>query len=110
MDAEAVQILREIRDEVRRTNEKVDRTNAELQQTNAELQQTNAEVHELRAEAQQTNTRLGTVETTLLELAEQQRFVVRYFKGLAERDHHLEHEVDDLRARVDRIESRLGPE
>jgi predicted nucleic acid-binding Zn-ribbon protein len=87
MDAEAVQILREIRDEVRRTNDKVDRTNAELQQTNAELHQTNA--------------RLGVVETTLLDLAQQQRFVVRSL---------LEHEVDDLRARVDRIESRLGPE
>jgi predicted nucleic acid-binding Zn-ribbon protein len=86
MDAEAVQILREIRDEVRRTNGKVDRTNAELQQTNA---------------------RLGVVETALLDLAEQQRFVL---KGLAERDHRLEHEVGDLRARVDRIESRLGPE
>lgn len=103
MDAEAVQILREIRDEVRRTNDKVDRTNAELQQTNAELQQTNAEL-------QQTNARLGVVETTLLDLAQQQRFVVRSLRGLAERDHRLEHEVDDLRARVDRIESRLGPE
>lgn len=58
----------------------------------------------------QTNARLHTVETTLLDLAQQQRFVVRHLKGLAERDHRLEHELHELRSRVDRIEARLGPE
>jgi len=59
MESEAVQILREIRDEVRQTNARLDQTNA----------------------------RLGVIETTVLELAEQQRFVVRHLKSLADRDH-----------------------
>ena len=37
----------------------------------------------------QTVQRLGIVETALLDLAEQQRFVVRYTKAIAERDTQL---------------------
>ena len=61
---------------------------------------------EIRDEARQTNARLGSVETTVLELAEQQRFMVRYLRTLAERDHRLDDEVLDLRRRVEKLESR----
>jgi hypothetical protein len=61
MDPEAVQLLREIRDEARQTNARLDRTNACLDQTNA---------------------RLEVVETTVLELAQQQRFMVRHLRTL----------------------------
>jgi chromosome segregation ATPase len=110
MDAEAVEILREIRDEVRRTNEEVRRTNEKADRTNEKADRTNAALQQTNAELQQANARLGAVETTLLDLAQQQRFVVRHLKGLAERDHRFERELDDLRARVDRIEERLEPE
>lgn len=81
MESEAVQILREIRDEVRQTNARLDQTNA----------------------------RLGVVETTVLDLAEQRRFVVRHLRTLAERDHRLDENVLDLQRRVERLEERLGP-
>ncbi len=52
------------------------------------------------------NKRLGAVETTLLDLAEQQRFVVRYTKAISERDSRLEPRVISLEARVDKLESK----
>ena len=54
----------------------------------------------------QTNQRLDVVETTLLDLAEQQRFVVRYMRAISERDAHLEPRVSSLEARVDKLESK----
>lgn len=81
MDPEAIQLLREIRDESRQTNTRLDQANA----------------------------RLEVVETTALELAEQQRFVVRYLRSLSERDRTLDDDLHELRRRVDEIEARLGP-
>ena len=54
-----------------------------------------------------TNERLEVVETTLRDLAEQQRFVVRHLSALTNRDRKIEAEVDALRDRVDAIEKRL---
>jgi hypothetical protein len=50
--------------------------------------------------------RLGAVETALLDLAEQQRFVVRYTKTMAERDSRLDVRVTSLETRVDKLESK----
>jgi septal ring factor EnvC (AmiA/AmiB activator) len=101
-----VEILKQIRDEIRTTRVdlvgRIDQTNQRLDQTNQRLDQTNQRLD-------QTNQRLDQVETTLLDLAEQQRFVVRHLKALADRDSRLEREIDDLRSRVDAIESRLPP-
>ena len=77
-----VEILKDIRDEIRGVR---------------------TEVRDLRAD---TNQRLGTVETALLDLAEQQRFVVRYTKVLSERDSRLDVRVDALETRVDKLESK----
>src|SRR5262245_53447085 len=96
-----VKILREIRDEIRSTNHRLDQTNHRLEQTNHRLDQTN---HRL----DQTNERLDKMETTLLDLAQQQRFVVRYMKTLSERDSRLAASVGELRARVDALEKRAN--
>lgn len=78
-----VHILREIRDELALT-----RT-------------------ELSARIDETNTRMGHVEGTLVDLAQQQRFVVRHLSALTSRDRALEADVEDLRTRVDAIEKRF---
>jgi len=65
-------------------------------------------LREIRDEARQTNVRLGAVETTLVELAEQQRFVVRYLKTLSERDGRMEADVVDLQRRVEALERQGG--
>ncbi len=95
-----VQILKEIRDGVVGTNERIDRTNERLEQTNERLEQTNERL-------EQTNERLSAVETALVDLATQQRFVVRSLRTLAARDHRFADDLDELRARVDAIEKRL---
>ena len=91
-----VEILKDIRDEIRSTNQRLDSTNQRLDSTNQRLG---------RVETTLTS-RLGAVETALLDLAEQQRFVVRYTKAIAERDWRLETRVDSLEARVDKLESK----
>ena len=84
-----VEILKDIRDEIRGVR---------------------TEVRELRTDTNQrldvSNQRLDMVETTLLDLAEQQRFVVRYTKVLSERDSRLDVRVDALETRDDKLESK----
>jgi len=84
-----VEILKGIRDEIRGlradTNQRFDETNERLDMNNQ---------------------RLHTVETALLDLAEQQRFVVRYTKAISERESRLEPRVVDLETRVDKLESK----
>ena len=70
-------VLREIRDEIRATNERLDATNE----------------------------RLGHVELGLLDLAEQQRFVVRYLRAGSDRDHRFEQDLAALRTRVEALEA-----
>jgi chromosome segregation ATPase len=91
-----VEILKDIRDEIRGmrgdTNERLDATNKRLDAANDRLDTTNH--------------RLDMVETTLLDLAQQQRFVVRYTKVLSERDSRIDVRVTELETRVDKLESK----
>jgi chromosome segregation ATPase len=80
-------VLRQIRDEIRNLGARVDLTNERLDLTNE---------------------RLEHVDTALLDLAEQQRFVVKHIQTLTSRDRRLEHEIGALRERVAAIELRLG--
>jgi hypothetical protein len=68
------------------------------------------EIRGLRAETNErldvNNQRLQTVETALLDLAEQQRFVVRYTRAISERESRLEPRVVDLETRVEKLESK----
>jgi chromosome segregation ATPase len=91
-----IEILKEIRDEIRGTNARVDTTNGRLDVTNSRLDTLE---HAL-------SHRLEAVETTLLDLAEQQRFVVRYTKAISERDARIEPRLSALENRVDRLESK----
>jgi hypothetical protein len=81
----AVEILKDIREEMRGSRE---------------------EMRGMHAEQVRTNQRLDVVETTLLDLADQQRFVVRYLRAISEREGQLEPRVTNLEARVDKLESK----
>ena len=85
----AVEILKDIRDEIRGTNARVDTTNSRLDTMEQALSH-----------------RLGAVEITLLDLAEQQRFVVRYTKAISERDTRIEPRLTALESRVEKLESK----
>jgi hypothetical protein len=80
-----VEILKDIREEMRGSRE---------------------EMRGMHAEQVRTNQRLDVVETTLLDLADQQRFVVRYLRVISERESHLEPRVTSLEARVEKLESK----
>jgi cob(I)alamin adenosyltransferase len=88
-----VEILKEIRDEIRSL--RVD--------SNGRFDEVRDEVHLLRTE---TAERFGVVETALLDLAEQHRFVVRSNRATAERESRLEPRVTSLESRVDKLESK----
>ena len=64
------------------------------------------EIAGVRTELQKHTERFAVVENALLDLAEQQRFVVRYTKAISERDSRLEPRVSDLESRVDKLESK----
>ena len=88
-----VQILREIRDEAKKTNARLDDTNARLDDTNARLDLLQTEVREgfagLRTEMHDGFEHLGgRIDNVLLG------------------EHRQEHE--ELRGRVERIEQHLG--
>ena len=75
MDEVTVAVLREIQDEIRSTRTEL---SARIGQTNERLDG----MHEsLSSRVDETNERVGRVETALLDLAEQQRFVVRWLKA-----------------------------
>ena len=84
-----VEILKDIRQEIRTTNQRLGTTNDRLDAVESTL-----------------NVRLGAVESTLLDLAEQQRFVVRYTKAISERDARTELRLTALETRVDKLESK----
>jgi len=81
-DAVTLAVLREIRDEIRST--RVD----------------------LTARIDETNSRLGHLESAMVDLAQQQQFVVRWLKAGTRRDRRFERDLIALTARVDRLESR----
>jgi uncharacterized protein involved in exopolysaccharide biosynthesis len=83
-------VLREIRDELKSTRADL---SSRIDQTNERLDQTNA--------------RLSGLEGAMQDLAVQQRFVVKWLKAGTRRDHKLEADVAELRARVGVLEERV---
>jgi hypothetical protein len=81
-----IEVLKEIRDEIR-----VLRAD------------TNQQFEHSRVDA---NQRFHEVETAILDLAEQNRFIVRYTKALSERHADVEPRVSALEDRVGKLESK----
>jgi hypothetical protein len=81
-----IEVLKEIRDEIRVL--RID---------------TNQQFDHLRVD---TNQRFHEVETAIRDLAEQNRFIVRYTKALSERHADVEPRVSALEGRVDKLESK----
>jgi len=106
-----VEILKDIREDIRGVREEIHGVRTELREeihgVRTELREQIQSVRtELGAELRIHTESFGVVETALRELAEQQRFVVRYTKALAERDSRLEGRVTSLESRVDKLESK----
>jgi hypothetical protein len=91
-----LRILEQIRDELRSTRVEL---SSRIEQTNARLDQTNARLDSTRVEL---STRIGAVESTLVELATQQRATVTFLRE------HVAGDFADLRRRVQLLEARAG--
>jgi hypothetical protein len=94
-----VEILKDIRGEMRGMR-------AEQVETNRRLGVVEAAILDVRGEQMETNRRLDIVETTLLDLGQQQRFVVRYTKAISERGEAIEARGGALEQRVGKLEGR----
>ena len=98
-------ILVEIRDEIRSTK---DELRSEVGGLRSELAVTRGQLRsELAATREELCDRITALDSTMHELAQQQRFVVKYTRALAERGTRNDDEIADLRARVDAIEAKL---
>ena len=94
----------DIRSEIRNSNQRLDTLESTLSQRLGSVEST---LNQRLGSVESTlNQRLGSVESALLDLAEQQRFVVRYTKAISERDARLEPRVIALEARVEKLESK----
>lgn len=64
---------------------------------------------EVREELAGVRTHVEHVDVALLDLAQQQRSVVRHLRALTSRDRRTEIEMEEIRARLDDVETRLPP-
>jgi hypothetical protein len=87
-----------------------DRTIEILKDIRDELRGVRGEVRELRTDANQrleaNNQRLDFIATTIVDLAGQNRLVVRYTKALADRPDDLDRRLGALASRVEKLESK----
>ena len=87
-----------------------DKTIEILKDIRNEMRGVRGEVRDLRADTNQrpdtNNQRLDLVATTLLDLAGQNRLIVRYTKAVAERPDNVEPRLSALESRVEKLESK----
>jgi hypothetical protein len=94
-----IEILKDIRDATQATNIRLDGVTGRLDVVAERLDIVAARVDVATQ-------RLDMVETTLLDLAQQNRFVVRYLRAMSERHDDVEPRVSALEGRVDKLESK----
>lgn len=103
-----VEILKQIRDGVTGTNQRLESVEQRLGSMDRRLETVEHRLGAMDRRLESVDDRMGTIEGALLDLAQQHRFLVRGFRALSDRDGRFESDVDDLRARVEAIEKRLG--
>ncbi len=117
-----IEILRDIRDEIRGTNARIDATNARLDGTNARLDATNdhldalgGRVDVLGGKVDVTNGRIERLERrqTDMEIRLSTEIVavvgaVNEVRDLLREDRHLRARVDDHERRLAAVETRVG--
>ena len=93
-----VQILREIRDEARKTNERLGCVEEEARKTNARLDHLSEQMDHLTG-------RVNAVEVVLTDFSGQFAFLVRFVKNTQKR---MTREMVDVRRRLSVVEERVG--
>jgi hypothetical protein len=105
-----IEILKDIRDATRATNLRLDSMESSLggrlDVVTGRLDVVAERLDVVAARVDVATQRLDMVETTLLDLAQENRFVVRYLRAMFERHADLEPRVSALESRVDKLESK----
>ena len=96
-----VEILKDIRDEIRSTNTRLDTTNTRLEVLRVDLTE-RLDATNSRLDA--TNSRLDSVESALKDLAAQMLFLSKFVKNSVEKQGE---ELTDIRSRLSRVEGRV---
>jgi archaellum component FlaC len=104
-----LEVLKQIRDEVRKTNQRLDQTNERLDQTNVELRGTKDEVHGLGERADSLERRQLETETRLATEIVAVAQAVREVKDLLAQRLDLNDKVQDHEKRIVVLEHRTGP-
>jgi hypothetical protein len=94
-----IELLREIRDELRNVRSEVQELRVDNNERFDDVR------NEIRASRSETAERFGLVETALLDLVEQQHFVVCYTRSIAENDARLDPRLSALETLL----RKLGP-
>ena len=94
-----IEILKDIRDATRDTNRRLDGVTERLDGVTGRLDGVTGRLDGVTE-------RLDLVETTLLDLAQQNRFIVRHLKTISDREFQLEPRVAALEGRVGKLESK----
>jgi chromosome segregation ATPase len=99
-----IEILKQIRDEARRTNERLDQTNERLDNLSSEVRQLRADTSAGLARHEQI---LMRHEAAIGRLVVEVTGLNERFDNFLKGAHHEEHEA--LRLRIERLEERIGP-
>lgn len=86
-------VLREIRDEGKRTNERLDQTNERLDQTNESLEQ-------LARRAVETEVRLGTALADVAGSVNELATLIKQDRDLRQRVERCEHDIAELKTKL----------
>jgi chromosome segregation ATPase len=108
-----IEILKEIRAELRGVNQRMDGMDKRFDGIDERFDGMNQRFDTLEERIDLTsqrlditNERLGVVESTLLTLARRQRTAIKYLKATADHGSRLDTRVTDLEVRVGRLENR----
>ena len=93
-------VLTQIRDEIVTTRTTL---SDRIDHMSERIDHVSERVDEVRTEL---SARIDHLDSTMNELAQQQRFIVHNLRGLGDRDRRIGDEVDDLRGRVEALERR----
>ena len=94
-----IEILKDIRREVRETGKRVDSIDQRLGSMDARLGSMDTRLELTSQRLDITNERLGVVESTLLTLARRQRTTIKYVKAVADHVLRLDGRMTDLESR-----------
>ena len=105
-----IEILKDIRDATRTTNLRLDSLESSVTErldvVTGRLDVVAERLDIVAARVDVATQRLDMVETTLLDIAQENRFVVRYLRAMSERNEDVEPRVSALESRVDKLESK----